>query len=231
MNEHRPSSTSGPRPPGRPPRVSRDLIVKAARRIVDDEGVARLTMRRLADEVGTTPMALYHHVRDKDALLLLLLEDAAATLQRPTLPADPRERIVVVFCDLHDGLAALPWIVETLTSDDLMSEAALWYVEQVVDAAVTAGLSPRQAVHAYRTLWYYTVGEIIVRSTAARRRTARPGPTYRDEVFARIDADAYPRLGSVADDWAELTARDTYRDGLRALVDGLLPPTLAPNSG
>jgi AcrR family transcriptional regulator len=228
MNEHVPSS-SRPRPPGRPPRVSRDVIVRAARRIVDDEGVARLTMRRLAEEVGTTPMALYHHVRDKDALLLLLLEDVAATMQRPTLPADPRQRIVTIFRTLHDGLAACPWIVDVLTSDDLMSEAALWYVEGVIDAAIGAGLSPRQAVRAYRTLWYYTVGEIIVRSTAARRRAANPAPTYRDEVFSHLNADEHPRLAAIADDWAELTARDTYRDGLEALVNGLLPPPIAPD--
>jgi AcrR family transcriptional regulator len=205
--------------------VSREGIVRAARRIVDEEGLARLTMRRLADEVGTTAMALYHHVGDKDALLLLLLEDAAATMRRPRLPADPRQRIVTIFRTLHDGLVSVPWIVEVLVSDDLIGEGALWYVEQVVDAAVRAGLSPRQAVHAYRTLWYYTTGEIIVRSTAARRRATNPDPTFRDEVFSRISADEYPRLAALADDWAELTARDTYRAGLDALVVGLLPPS------
>jgi AcrR family transcriptional regulator len=173
-------------------------------------------------------MALYHHVRDKDALLLLLLEDAAATLQRPPLPADPRQRIATIFRTLHDGLASCPWIVEVLTSDDLMSDAALWYVEHVIDAAVEAGLSPRQAVHVYRTLWYYTVGEIIVRSTAARRRATNPAPTHRDEVFSHLNADAYPRLAAIANDWSMLTARDTYHDGLEALVNGLLPlPTPA----
>ena len=229
MNE-RVTSSAKPRPPGRPPRVSRDVIVKAARRIVDDEGLDRLTMRRLADEVGTTPMALYHHVSDKDALLLLLLEDFAATMQRPRLPADPRQRIVTIFRTLHDGFASCPWIVEVLTSDDLMADAALWYVEHVIDAAVGAGLSPRQAVHAYRTLWYYTAGEIILRNTAARRRVTNPGPTYRDEIFSHINVDEYPQLAAIANDWAELTARDTYRYGLEALVNGLLPSPTATGS-
>jgi hypothetical protein len=114
--------------------------------------------------------------------------------------------------------------VEVLTSDDLMSDAALWYVERVIDAAVEVGLSPRQAVEAYRTLWYYTAGEIVVRATASRRRAEVAGPSHRDEVFSHIDADQYPRLAAVADEWSELTARDTYRTGLEALVAGLLPP-------
>jgi AcrR family transcriptional regulator len=53
---------------------------------VDEEGLAGLTMRRLAGEVGTTPMALYHHVSDKDALLVLMLDDLAREIRRPRGP-------------------------------------------------------------------------------------------------------------------------------------------------
>jgi AcrR family transcriptional regulator len=219
--------SSKPRTTGRPPRISRQAIVEAARRIVDADGLERLTMRRLADEIGSAPMALYHHVRNKDDLLVLLMEDFAATMRRPRLPADPRQRIVTIFATLHDNFARCPWIVEVLTTDDLMNEEALWYVDHVIGALTDAGLTPPQAVHAYRTLWYYTAGEIIIRTTAERRRTTSDRPSLRDRIFGQIDPDQYPRLASVAHDWADLTARDTYRDGLEALLAGLLP--LAPS--
>lgn len=185
----------------------------------------RLTMRRLATEIGSTPMALYHHVRNKEELLVLLLDDyTERTLRRPELPAEPRERIVVAASTIHEALAACPWIVEVLTADDLMSTAALWFVEQIVDGLVVCGLSPERAVHGYRAIWYYTAGEIVVRTSAARRRTDDDRPTYREQVFAALDPGELPRLAKVADRWAPLTAEDTYRDGLRALVDGLLTP-------
>jgi AcrR family transcriptional regulator len=82
--------------------------------------VERLTMRRLAKEVGSTPMALYHHVRDKEELLLLLLEDFAAEMPRPDLPADPYERIVATWTAIRDHLSRRPWAVEVLTADDLL---------------------------------------------------------------------------------------------------------------
>ncbi|MBL1090783.1 MULTISPECIES: TetR/AcrR family transcriptional regulator [Streptomyces] len=208
---------------GRPPRISREEIVETARRIVTEAGVDRLTMRRLAMEVGSTPMALYHHVRNKEELLVLLLDDyATRTLRRPELPADPRERIVVATTAIHEALAACPWIVEVLTADDLMSTSALWFVEQIVDGLVECGLSPEQAVHGYRAIWYYTAGEIVVRTTAARRRADDDRATYREQVFADLDPNELPRLAQVADRWAPLTAQDTYLDGLRALVGGLL---------
>ncbi|MFI7351249.1 TetR/AcrR family transcriptional regulator [Streptomyces sp. NPDC049936] len=208
--------------PGRPPRISREEVVATARRIVDADGVDRLTMRRLAAEIGSTPMALYHHVRNKEELLVLLLDDyAARTLHRPELPAEPRERVVACAAAIHEALAACPWIVEVLTADDLLSTSALWFVEQIVDGLVACGLSPERAVHGYRAIWYYTAGEIVVRTTAARRRTGDGRPTYREQVFDGLDADELPRLAEVAGRWASLTGEDTYPDGLRALVDGL----------
>ncbi|MFF8811577.1 TetR/AcrR family transcriptional regulator [Streptomyces pactum] len=210
------------RPRGRPPRISREEIIGTARRIVAEEGVGRLTMRRLATEVGSTPMALYHHVRDKEELLVLLLDDyATRTLRRPELPDDPRERVVAAATAIHEALAACPWIVEVLTADDLMSTSALWFVEQIVDGLVACGLSPDRAVHGYRAIWYYTAGEIVVRTTAARRRADDDRATYREQVFAGLDPAELPRLAQVADRWAPLTAEDTYQDGLRALVGGL----------
>jgi AcrR family transcriptional regulator len=168
-------------------------------------------------------MALYHHVRDKDELLLLLLDDYAATaLHRPELPADPRERVVVVAAAIREALAACPWIVEVITADNLMSTSALWFVDQIVDGLVESGLTLEQAVHGYRAIWYYTAGEILVRSAADRRRARDDRPTYRDRVFATLNSEDLPRLAQLADRWAPLTAQDTYLDGLRALVGGLL---------
>ncbi|WP_203986988.1 TetR/AcrR family transcriptional regulator [Sphaerisporangium rufum] len=210
-----------PTPTGRPPRISRAEILAAALRVIEEDGVGTLTMRRLAREVGTTAMALYHHVRDKEELLLLLLDDYAAGLPRPDLPEDPRERVVTAAMAMHEAVSGCPWAVDVLRADDLLSVGALWYPERIVDAAVRAGLTVEDAVDAYRIIWHYTAGEIAGRA-AARRRRQEGGTTYRERAFAELDAEEFPRLSEVAGRWEELTARDTYAKGVRALVDGLL---------
>ncbi|SEU34701.1 TetR/AcrR family transcriptional regulator [Nonomuraea wenchangensis] len=207
---------------GRPPKISRREIVTAALRVIEEDGTGALTMRRLAREVGSTAMALYHHVRDKEELLLLLLDDYAAAIPRPALPDEPRERMVAAAMAMHDAVSGCPWAVDILKADDLMSVGALWYPEQIVDAAVHAGLTIEEAVDVYRIIWHYTAGEIGGRA-AARRRREEGGPTYRERVFAELDAEEFPRLSTVARRWEDLTARDTYAKGVRAIVNGLLP--------
>lgn len=207
---------------GRPPQISRPEIIATARRIVEEEGLQHLTMRRLAREVGSTPMAVYHHVKDKEELLVLLLDDYAQQIPRPDLPEPARERIIAAGIAMHDALVQYPWITEVLTADSLLATSALWYPESIIDAAITAGLTPEQAVHAYRTIWYYTAGEILVRTNASRHRQDTDRPTHRERVFATLDPQTLPRLAALADRWGALTAQDTYRNGLQAIVDGLI---------
>lgn len=54
--------------------LSPEVIVDAALRVIEREGFDRLTMRAVAAELGVTPMAIYYHVPDKDALVELVLE-------------------------------------------------------------------------------------------------------------------------------------------------------------
>lgn len=195
----------------------------AARQLIDRDGWQELTLRRLAAAIGIAPTTLYHHVRDKEDLLIQLLSDYADEIVRPELPADPRERILLAATVMHDGLAARPWMTEVLTADDLTGASALWMVETIVAGAVDLGCTDEQAVDLYRCVWYFTVGEILVRANSARRRAERAGrPAYRDVVMTRVDPAELPHLAALGARWPGLAARDTYAKGIAAVVDGLL---------
>lgn len=188
-------------------------------------------MRHLANELGGAPMALYYHVRDKDELLLFVLEAQAQHIPRPEFPDDPRERLIAAAVTLYELLAERPWIVEVLIGDNLIAPSALWIVEVLIGAGIEYGHTPDQAVYIYRTIWYYIVGDLIIRINSKRRHTRTGTPIYRDQVFAELAASAHPHLAALAGHWTELTARDTHREGLTALIDGLLqaPTATRPN--
>ncbi|MFF8642325.1 TetR/AcrR family transcriptional regulator [Streptomyces sp. NPDC015345] len=207
---------------GRPRRLEPETIVATARRILQEEGVAALSMRRVAKEVGTTPMALYHHVRDKDELLMLTLSGTAATAPRPDLPSDPRERLLAVTLHMHGTLARLPWVVEVLGLGDLTDKGALWMVEEIVGAGIACGLTPAEAVRAYRTLWHCVHGDLVFRR-AMERRAEDPGrKRYFPDMLTDADAAELPHLAALADRWAELTDDYDVSAQLGAVIDGLL---------
>jgi AcrR family transcriptional regulator len=205
--------------------TSRAEILAAARRLIDRDGWEKLTVRRLAAEMGIGATTLYHHVRNKQDLLLLLLNEYADQIPRPELPSEPRDRIVVAATVLHDGLAAWPWAADVVTHDGfvgLLGESAVWMVEAIVAGAIDHGCTPAQAVDVFRSIWYYTAGEILVRAHSARRRPDDELPTHPDGFFGTLDASRMPRLTAIGDQWPTLAARDTYPQGLSAFVDGLL---------
>jgi hypothetical protein len=98
-------------------------------------------------------------------------------------------------------------------------------VETIVAGAIDHGCTPEQSVHVFRSIWYYTVGEILVRAHSENRRTdGGPPGTF----FSSLDMSQLPRLAGIGDQWPALAARDTYPQGLRALVDGLLAQATSP---
>ncbi|WP_318209380.1 MULTISPECIES: TetR/AcrR family transcriptional regulator [unclassified Streptomyces] len=206
---------------GRPPLTSRAQILVAARRLIDQDGWEKLTIRRLATETGVGATTLYHHIRNKDDLLLLLLNQHIEQIERPRLPSDPRERIVTAATAMHDALTAWPWAAEVLSADGfvgLLDESAMWMVEAIVAGAHDHGCTPEQSVDVFRGIWYFTVGEVLVRANSARRLGEGRPFAYRDD----LDPSQVPHLAAIGVRWGALAARDLYPQGLRTLVDGLL---------
>lgn len=227
-NGEDPGTAGRKRRVGRPRRIEQEAIVDVARRILQEEGVAALSMRRVAKEVGATPMALYHHVRDKDELLMLTLAGTAATLPRPELPDDPRERLLAVALHMHGILLRLPWVVEVLSLGDLTDKGAMWMVDEIVGAGVACGLSPEQAVHAYRTIWHCAYGDLAFRHAMARRADEPDRKRYFPDRLTEADLAELPHVAPLTSRWTELREAYDFAGQLAAVVDGLLGRATGP---
>nr|WP_307821827.1 helix-turn-helix domain-containing protein [Streptomyces coffeae] len=225
--EDRPARRTG----GRPRRLELETIVATARRILEEEGTAALSMRRLAKEVGSTPMALYRHVRDKDELLQLVLSGMARTRPRPQLPGDPRERVYAAALYMHRTLEELPWVVEVLSLGELTDRDALWMVEEIIESAMACGQDERRAVHTYRSIWHYVLGTLVFRAALTRRAEAPGRRAAFPALLADADPSELPRLAALANRWDGITDAYDVSEELRAVVAGLLGRDTGPGSG
>lgn len=206
---------------GRPPLTSRAQILATARRLIDEDGWEKLTIRRLATEVGVGATTLYHHIRNKDDLLLHLLNHHIGQIERPGPPGSPRDRIITAATAMRDALTAWPWAAEVLSADGfvgLLDESAMWMVEDVVAGAGDHGCTADQSVDVFRSIWFFTVGEVLVRAHSARRQAEGRPFAYRDD----LDHSRLPHLAAIGTRWAALAARDIYPETLATFVDALL---------
>jgi AcrR family transcriptional regulator len=196
-------------------------VIAAARAIVERDDIETLTMRRVARELGSSPMAIYRHVRDKDELLVLLLDQLAAELPRPRFSDEPQERLYQACRAMHDGLASHEWVVDVLAAGDLIAPSILWLVEEIVAALIACGRTEREAAEGYRAIWQYTVGELITQRGI--RRTAALGRVpFVVQVLTSVDPEALPTLAALAPYWVPARDRDSYDVGVRALLHGLV---------
>jgi len=178
-------------------------------------------MRRVAQELGASTMGIYRHVRDKDQLLVLLLDQLAAEFPRPRLPRAPRARLHRACRAMRDGLAQHSWVVDVLAQGDLIAPAILWLMEEITSAFVACGLTPPQAADGYRAVWQFTVGELIIRRGLEQTAALGRAP-FVVEVLTGVDAEDFPTLASLAPYWAPARGKDSYDVGLSALLDGLV---------
>jgi hypothetical protein len=166
-------------------------------------------------------MAIYRHVRNRDELLVLLLDHLAAALPRPRLPREPRARLQKACRSMRDGLAQHMWVVDVLAAGDLIAPSILWLMEEIVSSFVACGLTHAASADGYRAVWQFTVGELMVRR-GLDRVAALKRPPFVLQVLTSVDPATFPTLAELSPYWASARGKDTFDVGLTALLDGLL---------
>lgn len=144
-------------------RLSRDLIVATALRLMDEEGLEAVTMRRVAHELGVEAMSLYHHVRDKEDLLGGVIEAAMAAFPFPEDHPDWREAARRTARAWRALLKAHPHVITLMAHrrEPLLVPAALRPVEYALSVLRRAGLPETMAVRAVRAVGSYIQGFVL----------------------------------------------------------------------
>lgn len=217
-------------PTGRKPRLSRDDLVGAALRIADAEGLAALSMRRLATELGVGTMTLYHYVRTKDELLGVATDSVMAELVLPPdepLPDDWRAAITVIARRTRDALRRHPWILEIADAPP-MGPSSVRHVDQTLQALAPLECSLVDKLDVVALIDEYVFGYCFAERD---RSTATDEPAFTDYVAILLETGAYPELGRLAaamgasglwDAVAQVSADpDRFERNLTRLLDGV----------
>lgn len=165
-------------------RRQRSDVVSEALRVLDTWGLADLSMRRLAGELGVQPSALYHHFANKQSLLAAVADEVLARGSRPRPDGAWDEQVTAICGELRDAMLAYrdgAELVATVHAFGLGDRAH----ERALAAALSeAGLAPEVVPVAARTLLHFVFGHVSEEQTALQAGSAgaiEAGPRERSD--------------------------------------------------
>jgi AcrR family transcriptional regulator len=206
--------------------LSTQAIVKAAIDVLDDGGVAGLSMRSVAQRLGTGAASLYAYVSGKDELLELIFEELIGTIPLPT--PDPkrwREQVTEMMTDLQRVLvshrdAALAGIGRVPTSAKALAGS-----ETLAAVMAAGGLEPSIIALGSDQMFLYVCAFAFEQGLYVNSdRSPAEIAEYFDNVhhfFATLPADRYPMLASIASDMTGHDGDARFAFGLDILLSGL----------
>ncbi|MBI2942028.1 MAG: TetR/AcrR family transcriptional regulator C-terminal domain-containing protein [Chloroflexi bacterium] len=200
--------------PGRGP-LSRERVLTAALRLVDEHSLEALSMRRLGAELGVEAMSLYHHVPGKDALLDGLAERLWAGVRLPAEGApDWKAAARPIAKSLRQLAQEHPNAYPLLLARATLPEPALRVFDTLFRTLRGAGFDPELARHALGALVAYATGHAMVELACG---LGRP-----DLAAQRcVPPDASGRFADLARALGECNPDRQFDLGLEAMLDGL----------
>lgn len=201
--------------------LSRAVILRTALAIADAEGREGLTVRRLAQALGVTPMAIYRHCRNKDAIERGLVDLVVGDYDVTNHDERNWRDWLCKTCGLmRRGLIEHPAIIPLLSKATYAGSDAMTVLERILHELRGAGFTPRGAAGMFHALMAYTIGSVTLGDSNAPR-------TLRRE-FTRAPRARYPQVVEAATALADHFEGRRFEAGVRAIIDGLADTVTAP---
>lgn len=199
----------------RPRSLTEAQIATAALTVIDRDGLAALTMRAVAKELGMGTMSLYRYVDDRAQLEGLVVEQVLGAVDTtPPAGSSWRERVATMVQRVRAAVAAHPEVVPLTLTHRQSSPSTLRWAETVLGILTEAGIRGERRVIALRSLLSYLIGAIQLEhlgplSGAGTRR------------IAALPPEDFPLMAETGRLAAKVTADEEFRAGLAVLLNGL----------
>lgn len=218
---------------GPKPRLSVEKIVEAATAIADTEGLAALSMRRVAERLGVTAMSLYTYVPGKAELLDLMLDRVCAETAKPDdVPGGWRARLELVARENWALYLRHPWLLHVATNRPVLGPNLIARYDYELRAVDGTGLTDIEMDLVVTMAGDYVHG--AVRSALAAAALPTDSGQTDDEWWAELspllervyDPERYPlatRVGAAAGEEYQAAGDPAraFEFGLARLLDGI----------
>lgn len=210
------------------PDLTSERIVAAAIRVADAEGLAQLSMRRVATEVGAAPMSLYRYVNGKDDLLASMMDTAIGEEPLPNPPEGWRPQLELCSRQLWQMFRRHPWLASALSmTRPQLIPSGMRYTDRMLRAVDGLGLTIEEMMHVHLTLFSHVRG--LALNLEAEAQAEQDTGLTSDEWIqtqehgyrAIAGAGDMPVLERIVNSDMDLDLDELFEFGLTRLLDGL----------
>lgn len=171
-------------------RLDRDQLIKTTLALVDRHGVARFTMRMLAEEIGCSTMATYRHVANKEELIALAADAVLAQITIPdSTSGTTRDRLNSLGQDAFHKLTSHAWVGPFLLESGRSSPHADAVVRALTAMVSEVESDHTRAYHAARAIRAYIIGCLAGSEKDRWSLTAGDGPKRSTSTSAQAHFD------------------------------------------
>ncbi len=206
--------------PSRRSGLTRERIVGTAVELADSEGLAALSMARLAERLGCGTMSLYRHVASKDELVMFMLSTAPGPPPRRLDNTDWSGALADWALGLWDVYHRHPWVLQAASAGPPADPGQLAWLDAGLAALAGTGLAERDKLAAVMAVLHFVRGAAALAIDVGRG----DGPDY-PGLLRRLVDDRFPALaaavGADAFDDADNDHLAEFRSGLAQLLDGV----------
>jgi AcrR family transcriptional regulator len=200
------------------PQLDRERIVSRALEIVDGEGVPALSLRRLADDLGVTPMALYWHVADKAELLELVGHRVLAEIVLPERAGTWTDQLRDIHRAMFTSFLRHRNTAEVLAGRARFGPAGLAAFERILAILLDVGFSPEAAFDAYQSLYLFTLGFLTTSTRTPEFIAAqRQGAGY----MLTLPEARFPSIRAVTPVIGRRLLEEQLEIGLDVVIEGI----------
>ncbi|MEV3962521.1 TetR/AcrR family transcriptional regulator [Nocardia sp. NPDC050193] len=204
-----------------PRKFTREQLRTAALALVDEQGLAALTMRNLAAELGTGAMTIYNYVDGREGLEELVTQAVMGETCWTETPDDWPAQVVSVAAGMWRAVRAHPHAIPLILTRRSSDIPTLAPAEALLRALAHSGRSGVELLVAFRVVSGYVTGFAQAELTsplAARAGEDRAAVAGR---VAGLPVDRFPKLIEIADAAALTDPETEFRDGLELVLAGL----------
>ncbi|MEK0157456.1 TetR/AcrR family transcriptional regulator [Arthrobacter oryzae] len=140
--------------------LNRERVLAAAVVLADEAGIESLSMRRLAQELGVVPMALYKHIANKEELLDGMVDVIVGEIDPPVRDSGWKSAVRLRVLSARQSLLRHPWARQVLESRTTRTPAVLGYMDSFIGMFLAGGFSVDLTHHVMHALgsrmWGFT---------------------------------------------------------------------------